>query len=117
MNLYELIEEVLKNIDYLKNNNMILDFNNNFLKPYLNTVRYKMLSESLENFINSGSKYDIIDNYNLTEKYFKNHYFKKISNDFIIKNLLDYEQLEIINKTIIKYKKELNNHEIGDIWY
>ena len=123
-----MIIEVLKNIEHIKqlefnfnlleingdtksviNYNKESKFINAFLNPYLNTVKYKQTYNKLDDFIKSGVKYNSFDNYHVVEDFFIKEYVKKPSNDFIIKNLLDYDQLLLVNNAAIGYIKELNS--------
>ena len=124
MDLDEIIIETLKNIEYIKQleiNLNVLESNgdiksiinnkfiNGFLNPYLNAFRYRQTYNSLANFIESGTEYNNYCDYDIIEKHFKNEYIKKWTNEFIIKNLLDYDQLLLVNNMTISYIKNLNS--------
>lgn len=128
MDLDEIIIEIFKNIKHVKqleNNLNILAMNgdtksiinnkkkskfiNGFLNPYLNAFRYRQTYNSLANFIESGTEYNNYCDYDIIEKHFKNEYIKKWTNEFIIKNLLDYDQLLLVNNMTISYIKNLNS--------
>lgn len=129
MELDEIIIKVLKNIEYIKqleinlnvlesngdiksiiNNKKKSKFINGFLNPYINTVRYKMTYNTLTEFIESGLNYNQFDGYDIMEAHLKNKNFKKTTNDFFIKRILDYDQLLLIYNMANGYIKELKTN-------
>lgn len=128
MDLYELIEEILKNINYIKQLEINLDtlrndgdiksiindkkesrFIKGFLNPYLNTFRYKQAYNELTKNIELGLKYNDFSGYDFMEKHFIKNYVRNTPNEIVIERLMDYDQLLLLNKATIRYIKKLNS--------
>lgn len=128
MDLYELIEEILKNIEHIKQLEINLDILRNdgdiksiindkkefrfikgFLNPYLNTFRYKQAYNELTRYIELGLKHNDTSGCDFMEKHFIKNYVRNTPNEIVIKRLMDYDQLLLLNKATINYIKKLNS--------
>lgn len=69
-----------------------------------------MTYNTLTEFIESGLNYNQFDGYDIMEAHLKNKNFKKTTNDFFIKRILDYDQLLLIYNMANGYIKELKTN-------
>lgn len=121
--LKKVLDKKLNKIDYINDKINIYKANGSLsqlinLKEISNSKTLKVIDDFLDNIRGEKQKVnEDIDYYNLTNDEIINQLTNNQLIDFI-EYLEDYSYELICNlREYRSYKKELNNHEIGDIWY